>query len=75
MDTFKDFRRWLVTGLIAVVVSVGGYLYTAQAATLVTLANDVRTHAERIAKLESLLESQREINRELKEIVLYLSRK
>jgi transposase len=74
-DTFKEFRRLLVAGLVSVVLGISGYLYTAQASAIDKLQDDVKQHSERLARLDTLAAEQARINEELKEIVKYLSRR
>jgi hypothetical protein len=70
-----NLRQWLITTLVALVLSLGGYLYTAQAAQIEKLATKQSEHSERIARLEAIAVAQQEILQELRELVRYLSRR
>jgi hypothetical protein len=59
--------------MFTILITVGGYLFDAQADAITKLGDAQLQHVERIAKLEAILEGQKEINKELKEIVKTLS--
>lgn len=80
MDTWKQFRSWLVPALIVALCSIVGWMYvnnsTAQAAAVaevraaqMALSDRQSDHAERLAKLEALVELQKEFNRQLIELL------
>jgi hypothetical protein len=63
-----DARTWLLGALFTLTIAVGGYAFSSQADALVKLDEKVNKHAERIAKLEAIMEAQVRINEELKEL-------
>jgi hypothetical protein len=73
MNDFKDFRAWLIPILFGLVVTVGGYMFTAQAEALGEAVRKQSEHGERIAKLEAIVENQQLTNERLEKIVERLS--
>jgi cell division protein FtsB len=69
MNSFRDFRAALITGLATLLLAIAGYLYAGQDAKIQQLDNRVDDHAQQIAKLNVLVDQQVQINRDLKEII------
>lgn len=72
-NTVNEFKGWLIAALFALLTGIGGWAFSAQAAALAEVTKQQQQHGERLAKLEALAQSQRDINQELKEIVQRLS--
>jgi ribulose kinase len=67
VDKF-DVRAWLLGALFTVAIAAGGAAFSSQAEAIQKMDEKVNKHAERIAKLEAIMEAQVRINEELKEL-------
>ncbi len=74
MNSFKDFRGALITGLVAVLLSIAGYLYADTTSEIEENRKGLIDQGQRIVKLEVIVTQQAEINKELKEILRAMSR-
>lgn len=59
---------WIIGSLFTLVLLFGGAAFAFQSSALSTAVVKLNEHAERIAKLEALMQMQVEINKELKEL-------
>lgn len=73
METFKDFRAALITGLVLVLLSLGGYIYAGQDTRIETSEERIMKLTEKTTRLEVLMEQQVQINRDLQEILRTLA--
>ncbi len=61
-----DARTWLLGTLLTLTILFGGFAFNSQAAALQSTTKTVNEHAERIAKLEAIQDTLKEILNELK---------
>lgn len=67
MDKFNP-ATWIIGSLFTLTLLFGGAAFAFQSSAIASANIKVNEHAERIAKLEALMEAQVRINEELKEL-------
>ena len=70
-----DFRNWLIGALAALVLGMGGFIFSVQAETITKQELTLREHADRITRLEILTITLGDAVRELKDINRELARR
>lgn len=73
MNNFRDFRNTMIAGMATIILAIISYLYVEQTTRVAAAEKRLGDHAERMSRLEIIVEGQREINKDLKDIVRSLT--
>ena len=65
MDTYKQFRGFFIGVLVTLVLSIGGWAFTAQASTLSSQQKDINDLKVAVERLKTLAEMQTDFNERL----------
>ena len=69
MDSYRQFKSWLIPVLAGLVITMGSWVFASQASEVGTLREAVLDQDKRLTKLETIVELQKTFNERLLQVI------